>query len=372
MKKVIWSIVLSWVCFAFAIAATGTSESVKACNGKEYRKGDKILFGVPMISGYLFVRTFSENGKISTMPREDLTGKEAVIVDIPEYDKSFFESMGIYSEVETHPLIIVELDGRRLCINLNDALCQGNIVSDYYKSEFGGAMDLTPDILFVYAVKLNNVTVNDDVVVRYMAHCDNGLVEKNQADPFAMAELKKEYAAKLNKALDEVDFKQVFRVESQSEIMQYDMDKQFFPLKGLWCPQVRTDQPNALAKLGFCKWEDCVFRFVNIPEFTNVPCEMTRAKGFYDMRKMGKVPAYNKPLARAYTYIRFLEKKVELPAKKNIVYHDGEMKSLSLNDLYGSMAIEAQIVKMDVYNLPFLKIKDFEVFYNYLGTIEAK
>ena len=84
-----------------------------------------------------------------------------------------------------------------------------------------------------------------------MAHCDKNLVEKNQADPFTMADLKKEYAAKLEKALGDVDFSKVFRIESQSEMLQYDMDKQIFPLKGLWCPQIKTDQPDALAKIGF-------------------------------------------------------------------------------------------------------------------------
>lgn len=48
------------------------------------------------------------------------------------------------------------------------------------------------------------------------------------------------------------------------------------------------------------------------------------------------------------------------------------LKSMSLADLYGKMAIEAQIIKMDVYHLPFLKISDFELFYNYLGSIEMK
>ena len=249
MKKVIWSIVLSWVCLAFAAAGIGTRDAVSACDGKVYKKGDKIMFGVPKVSGYLFVRTFTKDGKISTMPKENLASQEAVIVDIPDYDKKLFEGMGVYSEEETHPLVVVELDGRRLCININDALSQGNIVSEYFKSEVEGVVDLTSDLLFVYALKLNNVTVDDDVIVRYMAHCDKNLVEKNQADPFTMADLKKEYAAKLEKALGDVDFSKVFRIESQSEMLQYDMDKQIFPLKGLWCPQIKTDQPDALAKM---------------------------------------------------------------------------------------------------------------------------
>ena len=107
MKKVIWSIVLSWVCLAFAAAGIGTRDAVSACDGKVYKKGDKIMFGVPKVSGYLFVRTFTKDGKISTMPKENLASQEAVIVDIPDYDKKLFEGMGVYSEVETHPLVVV-------------------------------------------------------------------------------------------------------------------------------------------------------------------------------------------------------------------------------------------------------------------------
>lgn len=46
------------------------------------------MFGVPKVSGYLFVRTFTKDGKISTMPKENLASQEAVIVDIPDYDKN--------------------------------------------------------------------------------------------------------------------------------------------------------------------------------------------------------------------------------------------------------------------------------------------
>lgn len=135
MKKVIWSIVLSWVCLAFAAAGIGTRDAVSACDGKVYKKGDKIMFGVPKVSGYLFVRTFTKDGKISTMPKENLASQEAVIVDIPDYDKKLFESMGVYSEVETHPLVVVELDGRRLCININDALSQGILFRNILKAK---------------------------------------------------------------------------------------------------------------------------------------------------------------------------------------------------------------------------------------------
>ena len=63
MKKVIWSIVLSWVCLAFAAAGIGTRDAVSACDGKVYKKGDKIMFGVPKVSGYLFVGRLQRMGR---------------------------------------------------------------------------------------------------------------------------------------------------------------------------------------------------------------------------------------------------------------------------------------------------------------------
>ena len=41
----------------------GTRDAVSACDGKVYKKGDKIMFGVPKVSGYLFVRTLTKDGK---------------------------------------------------------------------------------------------------------------------------------------------------------------------------------------------------------------------------------------------------------------------------------------------------------------------
>lgn len=369
--------IFQWMAVGCLLACLATNrlaahESVAACNGKVYKKGDVIIFGAPKVSGYLYVNTFADNGNVSVAVKEELTGKKATIIDIPAYEKKLFESMGVYSEPETRPLVVVEMDGRRLCIDINNALSQGHIVTDYFESKYEGAVALTSDIAYVYALKLNKVAIDDGVVTRYMAHCNPALLEQGKSDPFAMADLKKEYTVKLNKALGEVDFSRVFRIEACSNIKEYDVEKGYFPLEGLWCPAIKTDQPGPLEKIGFCKWNDCVFRFVNTPAFAKVSCDAAVAKGFYGMRKFAKTPAYNKPLATSYAYVRFIEKPVQLPQKKELVYHEGGMQRLSLDDMYGKAAIEAEIVRMDVYTLPFLKIHDFEVMYNYLGTIAAR
>lgn len=43
--------------------------------GKCIKKGIRLCFGVPKVSGYLFVRTFTKDGKISTMPKENLASQ---------------------------------------------------------------------------------------------------------------------------------------------------------------------------------------------------------------------------------------------------------------------------------------------------------
>ena len=106
--------------------------------GKCIKKGIRLCLVSLRFPDICLLGRLSKDGKISTMPKENLASQEAVIVDIPDYDKKLFEGMGVYSEVETHPLVVVELDGRRLCININDALSQGNIVSEYFKSEVEG------------------------------------------------------------------------------------------------------------------------------------------------------------------------------------------------------------------------------------------
>ena len=50
----------------------------------------------------------------------------------------------------------------------------------------------------------------------------------------------------------------------------------------------------------------CATVYDSLPvSYTHLSCETARAKGFYDMRKVGKVPTYNKPLALSLIHILY-------------------------------------------------------------------
>lgn len=60
-----------------------------------------------------------------------------------------------------------------------------------------GAVDLTPSILYVYALKLYQTAVDEKVIDRYASLCVPEEFEQASADPFALEEIRKTYQAKL-------------------------------------------------------------------------------------------------------------------------------------------------------------------------------
>lgn len=89
------------------------------------------------------------------------------------------------------------------------------------------------------------------------------------------------------------------------------------------------------------------------------------------MRKYARVPAYDKPVATLYVYVKFKKEPVKLPEQKIMVYSKGQNFDFSwstLNKAYGKKALNMDIVRIDGYNdlLPYV---NGEVTYNYLGSV---
>lgn len=346
-------------------------QAIVACNGKNYEQGDTLIIGKPASSGYLFMRTVDEQGSLSSVYERDIDGLKVVITSIPGYDKKLYESMGIYTQPEKPLVVIAEGGGKRFCISLNEALTSGNVMSDCMLSSVEGAVDLTPSILYVYALKLYQTPVDEKVVDKYISLCVPEKFKQASADPFALEEMRKTYLATLQQELGKADFSKVFRLKCLSELQQYDMAKECFPLSGFSCTDVKTKQQNDLSKLRYCLWEECAFHFANASLFTSLPVDKTRAKGFYGMREYARVPAYNKPMATLYVYVKFKNQPVKLPEKKIMVFSKGENFDFgwsTLNKEYGKKSLDMDIIRVDGYNdlLPYV---EGEVVYNYLGSI---
>lgn len=356
---------------SLAMTEIYAQQTIVACNGKTYKQGDTLVVGKPASSGYLYMRSVDGQGSLSPVYERDIVGSKMIITSVPEYDKKLYESMGIYEQPETPQIVMAEGEGKHFCISLNGALTSGNIMSDYMPSAVEGAVDLTPSILYVYALKLYQTAVDEKVIDRYASLCVPEEFEQASADPFALEEIRKTYQAKLLQELEKADFSKVFRLKCLSELQQYDMNKGCFPLSGFSYANVKTKQQKDLSKLGYCLWEECAFHFTNTSYFTSLPVDKARAKGFYDMRKYARVPAYDKPVATLYVYVKFKKEPVKLPEQKIMVYSKGQNFDFSwstLNKAYGKKALNMDIVRIDGYNdlLPYV---NGEVTYNYLGSV---
>ena len=97
MKKSNFGVfVLSWVCLAFAAAGIGIVMRCLPVMGKVYKKrGIRLCLVSLRFPDILFVRTLQRMGRFLRCRKENLASQEAVIVDIPDYDKKLFESMGV-------------------------------------------------------------------------------------------------------------------------------------------------------------------------------------------------------------------------------------------------------------------------------------
>lgn len=356
---------------SLAISESYAQSYITGCNGKNYGIGDTLVVGKPALSGYLFIRTVNEQGDLSPMPDRDIAGLKVTITSIPEYDEQLYQDMGIYEQPENLQIVMAEGGGNHFCISLNKALSCGNIMSDYMISSVDGAVDLTPSILYVYALKLYQKAVDDKVVDKYASLCVPDEFKQASEDPFALDAMRKSYRAKLQQELCNADFSKIFRLKCLSELQPYDMVKECFPLSEFSCVDVQTKQEDELSRLKYCLWGECAFIFANASLFMSLPSEKTRAKGFYGMRKYAGVPSYNEPMASLYVYVKIKKQPVKLPEKKILVFSEGrnfDFNWSTLNKVYGERSLNMDIVRIDAYNdlLPFV---NGEVVYNYLGSI---
>lgn len=364
-KLICFTAFIGSVSFASVYAQSG----ITACNGKNYNVGDTLVLGKRAISGYLGMREIDDTGSLSSVYDKDLSGTKTVITSIPEYDKKLYEDMGLYGEQDALQLVMAEGNGKRYCISLNFALTSGNIMSDYKVSSVEGYSELSPSILYVYALKLYKKTIDDSVVDKYASLCVPEEFAQSSSDPSALDELRKTYRNQLQQELSKADFSRVFRIKCLSELKPYDMTKECFPLSGFSCIDVNTNQDNALSQLSYCLWEECAFHFSNASSFNYLPSEKSRAKGFYDMRRYANKS--DSPVATLYVYVKIKNQPVKLPEKKIMMTEKGDGFDFywtTLNKAYGDRSLDMEIIHVDGYYNIFPSLEG-DVDYNYLGSL---
>lgn len=347
-----------------SIASHSMAENnFKACNGKVYEIGDTLRIGKQNISGkYYHIVKVDEVGSVSYL-NKDAFKEELIITAIPEYDKKLYENFAIFDKPDT-PMII-EAKGRdgRYYIQLNEALANGYVMSDYVPSIVENALELSPEVLFIYTKKLYGEVLTDKDIEVYASLKDPVTAEKAKSDPFEWQELKTKFKEELVKSINQASFDNVFRIRCISELGQYNMEKKVFPITGYSCTNVETQQNRHLSSENYCLWGYCGFHFSNVSSYLNIPSAQDVAKGFYSMRKYINTPSYDKPVATSYVYVKIKEKPVSLPNKEIMV----NFEWTTLQKEFGKRCLDMEIVRVDSYCYPRMD-NETELVYNYLGT----
>ncbi|WP_150980632.1 DUF4852 domain-containing protein [Heminiphilus faecis] len=343
-------------------------QCIDACDGRTYKVGDTLRIGEPLSSGYLFVKQLNASNRFEKLNQKNLTGRIAIITDIPAYRPELYRQFGIYQQPETPQIVFAEQGDFKIGVYLNMALSKGNIVSRHHVSHMNGAVDLTPDILFAYAHKLYGKPIDTTSVDTYASLRAPQQYAEAANDPFALEELRTTYRKELEQAVAKADFNKVFRIKCFSKLQMYDINQQHFPLSDLKCIDVETKQDEDLSKQGYCLWGTCAFHFTNAPSFATVPCDKHIAQGVYAMRKM--ISASLPIPAILYVYVRILQQPVSLPDKRIMVMRPGtsfDYEWSTLSKAWGQKALDLEIIQTDGYYSVFPHNTQ-EVAYNYLGT----
>ena len=344
--------------------------SIKGCNGKTYNVGDTLRFGKSAHSGYNFINQFAEDGNFKRVDGDKL-GHTLIISEIPSYNQKLYEDMAIFDKPAEPLLVIAENETEKYCIDLNHALGYGDIISEYKESFVDGFKELDPAALFAYSMNLYNLPIDDKAIDTYASLCDAEASSLALSNPFELDGLRSVYKSKLDQAIKEVDFNQVYRIKCLSELGTYDMEKATFPLQGFYPLDVTTEQKAELSKLKYCLWGECAFHFINSTEFSSINCPKDRARGMYDLRKCGKPIYDNTIMLTSYVYVRFLNKPVTLPKTEIRVKKSGDSFGFdysTLDKVYGKKSLLMEIIQVDGY----LDLVDYKpeggVVYNYLGS----
>lgn len=350
--------------FLLTFASLPAAEhNFKACNGKVYEVGDTLRIGKPGVSGmYYYIRKVDENGGMSYIQGSALEEK-VIITGVPEYDKNLYEAFAVFDKPATPDIVEARGENSNYYIQLNQAIVNGDIMSDYRKSSVEGVTELTPEILFVYAKKLYGEAVSEKDVEIYAGLKDKEAAEMAKADPFEWEDFKAAMKTELVDRISKAGFDRIFRVKCMSELGQYNLETKVFPLSGFSCSDVTTDQNPYLSKEMYCLWGYCGFHFTNIRTFLNIPSDQNRAKGFYSMRKYANLPSYNTPVAESYVYVKIKEKPVTLPQKDILV----NLEWTTLQKEFGKRCLDMEIVRVDSYCCPVMD-NETELVYNYLGS----
>lgn len=238
---------------------------------------------------------------------------------------------------------------KKLYIEINKAIERGEVVSRIAdKKLFEDSMELTFEQMFACCVRTNNLPIDNNVILNYIATVDKELGKECASDKFTFEKIRVEYKSRLEKSMADLDFSKTYYIMVNNYHGNYNFDKKGYPIS-----YTSTNETSVTKNFIPCNGFNFILTNIDKAKFLPVPIEIAEA---YEKRSKGTVShEYVSPLIYSVIYLTLLDQKLTIPKDKYQI--------INVEKLYRSTIIGANFKGMEVYDFPNFK-------YNLIGTVQ--
>lgn len=347
MKQVLCTFILLFA----VVFSVFSQDSFVSYDGQTFKIGDVLLLGNHYISSskYTTIKEGFTNkyGKIeyNNMDEGDLPFSQVTIKEIihPTTTDIFYnKEVILLVESAKYP-------DKKLYIEINKSIERGEVISRIAdKMLFENSTELTPEQMFVCCVRTNNLPIDNNVILNYIATIDKELGKECTSDKFTFEKIRTEYKSRLEKSMADFDFSKIYYIMVNNYHGDYDFDKKGYPVS-----YTSANETSVTKNFIPCNGFNFMLTNIDKAKFLPVPIEIAEA---YEKRSKGTVShGYVSPLIYSVVYLTLLDQKMTIPKDKYQI--------INVEKLYRSTIIGASFRGMEVYDFPNFK-------YNLIGIVK--
>lgn len=337
--------------FVFSgILSAYAQEPFTSYDGQTFKIGDVLILGNRYITSSKY-GTLKEGytNEYGRKQYDDLAEGELPFSRITIKEISSSSNTDIFSS--GGPVFLVESDklpSKKIYVNINKAIERGEVITKMIdKPLIDNASELTPELMFACCVRVNQLPINDNVILNYVAIIDKKLGQECVGNKFQFEKLKGEYKQRLEKVMAEFDFSKVYTIRVKHTKGDYDFQKKGYPL--FYTTSKETEMTkHYMPSNGFD------FLIGNVEKFKFLPVAVDVAEKYEKRSKGTDKFGYVSPQVYSVVYLTLQDKKMVIPKDTYGI--------INVENKYRHTIIGAEAKGMEVYDAPNCR-------YNLLGTI---
>lgn len=322
--------------FTFSSTKADNPDQIQVFDGTTLSVGDTIRFGYRQqyVNAYSAIKEYTNKNGFDQYVKvcEDLSLEEAVVlgINLPETENIFYT---------TNPVIVIftKQYPKRLFVNLNEAIDEGDIAWIYKDHTEENAVELTTESMFACSMHVNNIPITDEIIKSFIKLKDERLYDVCTGDEFEYYKAKPIYEKMLKELMANFDFSKSYYIRTQGEIGKYDFAKNGYPVK--------------FADSELIPHKQFYFLPTNLEHFNFIPVAFEDGERINKLRKKSINSTYVHPSVYVRVYLKLLDKKMALPWSGSY-----------FEKFYRKSLIGTEIEKIEVYTFPNCD-------YNYIGSI---